>query len=666
VGDATAIQRLLRHAQRLVTLGGADEILGASCREVIELTGAERVFASCCLPRHGWEHGTHIESDHAVTRRAGGPARSALFAVHRRVVGEAKAIEVARTDETASIFAGLGCPDPVATLDAVPLVHRTGRVWGELVLIGAPPTEGVSELAQLATIALENAQRLAFARRDQDRLLLLAEATEDALYDWDFDTREFWWGGGILKLFGSEMEPVENSPRWKHDRIHPDEAGAVLASFDQARATDTARWEREYRFRRHDGSYCDIEDRAYFLRDATGRAYRTIGSMRDVTAHKRLFAREQEARTDAENANRAKDDFLAMLGHELRNPLAPIVSGLELLRARSPHDVDKALPVLQRQAQHLVHLVDDLLDISRIAHGKIQLDRVRVEVAAAVAEAVELASPMIESREHRLSIDVPARGLEVDADPARLAQAIGNLLNNAAKYTEPGGLITVSAERVDGSIAIRVRDTGIGIAPDMLSHVFRMFVQERQTLARTQGGLGLGLSIVRNLVELHGGTVEPASEGRGRGSTFTIRIPAAVPALPAEPAPVVPQAEAPPSGRRIMVVDDNQDAAWLLSELLEEMGNTTRIAHDAHDALRLVEEFGPDLAVLDIGLPIIDGYELARQLRARDGRPALQLIALTGYGSASDKERARLAGFDAHLVKPVAIGALQALIAKLP
>ena len=247
------------------------------------------------------------------------------------------------------------------------------------------------------------------------------------------------------------------------------------------------------------------------------------------------------------------------------------------------------------------------------------------------------------------------------ADRARLAQAIGNLLTNAAKYTEPSGRITIAARRDGSHIEVVVRDTGIGIAPEMQAHIFNMFVQERQSLDRAQGGLGLGLAIVRNLVELHGGTVAVHSEGRGKGTQMTVRVPADV---AAEAAPrSEPRATTSAKGRRIMVVDDNEDAAELLSEVLQQLGNTTRVAHDANGALALVDEFEPELAVLDIGLPIMDGYELARRLRERPGK--LGLIALTGYGQSSDKARATEAGFDAHLVKPVAIAALQALIAKL-
>jgi signal transduction histidine kinase len=657
--------RPLQFSLRLSSLTRVDDILAAACRELLAQTGAERVFASCCMPGQRWEQGTHVECASGHAHKAVAAAGSALFAIRRRLASQREMIEVTRGDETSAIFAGLGCGDDVDTIHALPITNRTGQLWGELV-VPAPrdvKLDPVTTLPSEISVALENAQRLAFARRDQDRLLLLAEATDDALYDWDFQTHDFWWGGGIIKLYGPG-DPVENSQRWKLDRIHPEDAARVHASFDAARASTTMTWAAEYRFQHRDGSFVHVEDRGYFLRDAQGRAYRMIGSMRDVTAMKALLAREQQARSEAESASRAKDEFLAILGHELRNPLAPIVTGLELIRLRGLSDTKRELVVLERQSQHLVRLVDDLLDISRIAHGKVELKQERLDIASVISAAIETSRPLIVARAHALESRV-APGLHVLGDRARLAQAIANLVNNAAKYTEPGGRIDVIAERRADTIAIVVRDNGIGISPEMLPHVFNMFVQERQALDRAQGGLGLGLSIVRSLIGLHDGTVEAHSAGPGQGSDFTICLPAA-PALPRTGTPPgpVPRLRAV-MRRKIMVVDDNEDAADLLASLLERLGNRVRVAHDADEALRIADEFEPDLAVLDIGLPMIDGYELARRLRERYAGRGLQLVALTGYGTAADKERATQAGFDAHLVKPVAIGALAAVIEKL-
>ncbi|HET9624795.1 MAG TPA: ATP-binding protein [Kofleriaceae bacterium] len=422
---------------------------------------------------------------------------------------------------------------------------------------------------------------------------------------------------------------------------------------------------------------CEPYEKSYLRRDGR-RVPVVVGStlvpgggeaisfVLDISARKRIEEQNVVLRAQAESANRAKDEFLAMLGHELRNPLAPILTALNLMRLRGNDAVEKERTVIERQAQHLVHLVDDLLDVSRITRGKIELKRVRVELAEVVARAIEMASPLIEQRRHELVVEVAPRGLALDADPARLAQVVANLLTNAAKYTEPGGRITVTGARRDpGDIALVVRDTGIGIAPEMLPHVFDLFVQERQNLDRSQGGLGLGLAIVRSMVELHAGTVAVSSAGHGYGSEFTISLPAAEGiTAPEIPAVVVETIDAAAERRRVLVVDDNEDAAALLAEYLEAMGNTTRVAHDGAQALRLVEDFVPELALLDIGLPVMDGYELAQQLRARLGHDHLRLIAVTGYGQESDRQKAKDASFDAHLVKPIDFARLDQLLAR--
>jgi PAS domain S-box-containing protein len=378
-----------------------------------------------------------------------------------------------------------------------------------------------------------------------------------------------------------------------------------------------------------------------------------------------LLASERHARGEAESASRAKDEFLALLGHELRNPLAPIVTALQLMQLRGAHVVERERAVIERQTQHLVRLVDDLLDVSRITRGKVELKRERTELAPVVTRAIEMASPLIEQRRHDLEVQVPPRGLALDADPARLAQVIANLLTNAAKYTESGGRITITAARIGAEIELAVRDTGIGIAPDVLPRVFDMFVQERQALDRAQGGLGLGLTIVRSLVDLHGGTVSVHSDGQGQGSEFSIRLPAAVPLVAAGAAARAAPADAAPGGLRILIVDDNADAAELLAGLLEAMGHATKIAHDGPAALLAAGPFAPELALLDIGLPVMDGYELAQRLRQQLADPGLRIVAVTGYGLDSDRERTRAAGFDAHLVKPVSYDRLRRIIAEL-
>ena len=396
------------------------------------------------------------------------------------------------------------------------------------------------------------------------------------------------------------------------------------------------------------------------MRDATGAVDGIAVVCFDVSELAR-------ARQDAEMANRAKDEFLAMLGHELRNPLAPMLTALQLMRLRGGDALQRERTVIERQTQHLVRLVDDLLDVSRIARGKIELRRERMDLMDAVVKAIEMASPLLEERNHDLAMAVP-RGLAIDADPSRLAQIIANLLTNAAKYTEADGRIEVDGFAEGAEVVLRVRDTGIGIAPEMLPRVFDMFTQERQALDRTQGGLGLGLTIVRNLTALHGGSVVARSEGRGKGSEFVVRLPAAVTETPAvgagERAPDVASARAP-IDVPILIVDDNEDAAEMLAEYVKTIGFAPRAVHDGPSALREAGEFLPRIALLDIGLPVMDGYELASRLREQPALHGIKLIAVTGYGQEADRDRSRAAGFDAHLVKPVNLDRLQDLLEQL-
>jgi signal transduction histidine kinase/CheY-like chemotaxis protein len=370
------------------------------------------------------------------------------------------------------------------------------------------------------------------------------------------------------------------------------------------------------------------------------------------------------ARRDAEEANRAKDEFFAILGHELRNPLAPISTALQLMRLRGDASLAKERTIIERQVGHITRLLDDLLDASRITRGKVELKREPLEISQVIAKAIEMSSPLLEQRRHHLDVDVPVRGLTVEGDSARLAQVVSNLLINAAKYTEPGGHVTIRARRASSGVLLEVSDDGIGIAPSMLERIFAPFAQERQALDRAQGGLGLGLTIVANLVKLHGGTVSAHSAGRGKGSTFTIELPLAHSSTSdARDTAGASSSTRPPAALRVLVVDDNEDAAEMLSEALGALGYSTRVAHDAPEALRVAATFAPDVALLDIGLPVMDGYELAARLRSSPGGDRMRLVAVTGYGQESDRRRTREAGFDAHVVKPVEITQLMELVA---
>jgi len=369
------------------------------------------------------------------------------------------------------------------------------------------------------------------------------------------------------------------------------------------------------------------------------------------------------ARHDAEAANRAKDEFLAMLGHELRNPLAPILTALELMRLRPGVGAERERAVIERQVQHLVGLVDDLLDVSRITRGKVELRSEPLQVGDLIARAIEVVTPLLEEHRHLLSVEV-AGGLAVHGDPGRLSQVMSNLLTNAAKYTPSGGRIAVRAWCDGDRAMISVTDNGIGIEPAMLERVFEPFAQARQAIERAQGGLGLGLAIVDNLVKLHRGTVTAHSDGLGRGSVFTLALPLLGEPPVAREAPPAPRATTA-SEARILIIDDNVDAAQLLADVLAAGGYDTLAAHDGPSALQAAEAFRPQIAVVDLGLPVMDGFELARLMLAEPALTGTKLVALTGYGQAEDRARTAAAGFEAHLVKPVDIEQLRGVIERL-
>ncbi len=322
---------------------------------------------------------------------------------------------------------------------------------------------------------------------------------------------------------------------------------------------------------------------------------------------------------------------------------------------------------MERQVHHLVRLVDDLLDVSRVMRGKIELRKERVELSTIIARAVETAKPLIELQSHKLDVSVAHESLLLDADPVRLAQVVGNLLTNSAKYSEPHGQIWLTAWREDDQAVLSVRDMGIGIAPDMLPHVFELFVQADHASTKAQGGLGIGLTLVKNLVEMHNGSVQAHSAGLGQGSEFTVRLPlVSVEPIEDATAPLEPEQAAPISGHRLLVVDDNHDAAISLSMLLRLQGHEVRVAHDGASALEIVARFRPDLIFLDIGMPGMDGYEVARRIRKMPGLDTTILVALTGWGQREDRRRTAEAGFNHHLVKPPEPLAVEAILASLP
>lgn len=487
-------------------------------------------------------------------------------------------------------------------------------------------------------------------RRSEERLRRLTDTLPAYVWRTDAQGRTTYVNERWSEDTGLPVERLLGSG-WL-DLVHPEDRAAGEPAMRAALARGEAlQW--EYRCRMRDGGYRWLLTRTEPVREQ-GVVQGWIGTGIDIEDKKRAEAALREA-------DRRKDEFLAMLAHELRNPLAPIRTSVELLRLRpGTASAARAHDVIERQVQHLTRLVDDLLEVSRVTTGKVRIVRERVDARSIVAHAVEGVRALIEARRQRLEVDAAAE-VVVEADRTRLAQVLGNLLHNAAKYTPEGGDIALSLARRGDEAVFTVRDTGVGIPADMLEHIFEPFVQVDRSLDRSQGGLGVGLTLARRLVELHGGTIVARSAGPGRGSEFVVRLPAVGAPAPMEEAAHAPEA---PGGRgaRVLVVDDNRDAAESLGALVEALGHEARVVHDGASALDVAARWRPDLVLLDIGLPRLDGYEVARRLRAALG-PGVVLAAVTGYGRDEDRRRSRAAGFDHHLVKPVDVHVLERLLA---
>ena len=505
---------------------------------------------------------------------------------------------------------------------------------------------------------IDEIRRLIIAsERSADRLRLATEAAQLGIIDYFLDGRSH-WDERARSLWGlAPGQPLE--PGWFMSRINPEDRALVQAIMDRVLdpRRSSGRYEAEYRVTGHHGIERWVRATGS-VRFEDGQPRQVIGTVQDIGAQKAI---EAELRV----ADRRKDEFLATLAHELRNPLAPIRNAAQILA--SPQLDDAALQwsrqVIQRQVTHMAWLLDDLLDVARITQGKLELRRERIALGAVFETAVEAARPLIDGKRHVLAIELPMPDVEIDADPLRLAQVISNLLTNAAKYTDAGGRIALVGRVVPPNLLISVRDSGIGLSPAALRSIFEMFSQVADTLNRSEGGLGIGLALVKGLVELHGGSIEARSDGPGRGSEFVVHLP-----LPIEAGAAVPDADALDdgtgrrSGHRVLVADDNRDAADSLGMILGMWGHDVRVAHGGREALQAAAEFRPDVVLLDIGMPDLNGYETAQALRATPGGAQLELIALTGWGHPDDKRRAAEAGFDRHLTKPVDPAELERLL----
>ncbi len=490
-------------------------------------------------------------------------------------------------------------------------------------------------------------------RESERNLRLITENAGDVVFAYDMNQHLIYINPAFENLTGHSISNLRTNPF--DDFLDRDDASRWRSLLEKAfRGESFAGEEFRIRTRDHSEKWCLSSGGP--LLDSDRVQIGVQGRVHDITERK---VAEEAVR----EAGRRKDEFLAMLSHELRNPLAPIRNGLLLLK-NSADDGPNAVQVrnmVERQVEHLTRLVDDLLDLSRITRGRVDLRREQLRLAEVIDRAVEAARPMIDGRGHALEVSTPPEPILLDGDPIRLTQVLANLLNNAAKYTEPGGHIRLSAMREGDEAVIRVLDDGIGIAPDLLPNIFDSFVQADNSLDRSQGGLGLGLSLVKSLVELHGGSVSASSGGPNCGSEFVVRLPALCALADSPQSPnLVPRAK---RLQRILVVDDNVDGAESLALLLELQGHQVRTAHDGIAAIDAISKFQPQVVLLDLGLPGMNGYEVARRVRSQPEFTDLVLAAVTGYGQDEDRHRSHEAGFNHHFVKPVDPKDLEAMLA---
>ncbi len=487
------------------------------------------------------------------------------------------------------------------------------------------------------------------------QLAAIVESSADAIISNNLDGVILSWNPGAQRLFGYTAAEAIGQPvtlMIPPERLHEEQTllGRLRAG-ERIEHFETVRMAKDER-------RIDISLTVSPVRDASGQIVAASKVARDITDRNRMI----EALKDAD---RRKDEFLATLAHELRNPLAPIRNSLYVLCLKCDDPATMRIcEMMERQVQQIVRLVDDLLEVSRITRGKIELRKEPLELATVIHNALEMSRPMIDDNGHQLAIMIPAEPVILEGDPVRLAQVFANLLNNSAKYTDPGGQIWLTAKEQNGQVFVSVRDNGTGISSELMPHVFETFTQGDSSNTRTQGGLGIGLALVKSLVELHGGHVEARSAGANQGSEFVVSLPISKETpLPNNATPShAPQAL---PKRRVLIVDDNQESAFSMGQVLEALGLETHVVHSGRDALLAIDTFRPEVALLDIGMPEMDGYEVARRIRQHDEWREIQLIALTGWGQEEDRRRSKSMGFNHHLTKPADLSVLESLLMSL-
>ena len=495
----------------------------------------------------------------------------------------------------------------------------------------------------------------------RSQLAAIVESSDDAIISKDLNGIIQSWNTAAQRLFGYTAEQaVGHHISFLIPADRADEEDRILARLragERVQHFDTVRV-------RSNGQPLHVSLTISPVRDEAGRIVGASKIARDITDRKQAEERIYGLMAQLKEADHRKDEFLAMLAHELRNPLAPLLNMLEIMKRGSGNGdwIEQVHSTLDRQLGQMVRLIDDLLDLSRITRSKLELRKGCVELASVIHHSVEVCHPLVERAKHELSVSLPPEPIYLHADPARLAQVFGNLLNNACKYTEPGGRIWLTAERQGSVVVVSVKDTGLGIPPDKLASIFEMFTQIDRSLERSQGGLGIGLTLVKRLVEMHGGSVEAYSEGQGRGSEFMVRLPILI-EKPKAKTPEPTAEQTPTTAHRILVVDDNRDAATSLAMLLKLTGNETQTAHDGLEAVEVAAAFRPDVVLLDISLPKLSGHDVCRRIRQQSWGKNMVLVALTGWGQDEDRRQSKDAGFDHHMVKPVDFTALMSLLA---
>lgn len=500
------------------------------------------------------------------------------------------------------------------------------------------------------------------------RMQLAMTIAEAGTWDLDLTTGVNHWSDSHFIMLGYEPPPdgLATESMWRNAVLAEDLPGVIQESGRASAENDLFR--SEHRLQRRDtGDITWVKSAGKFFYDGNGKAVRFVGVFFDITAQKRSEEELKRLAEELRKADQRKDEFLATLAHELRNPLAPVLNSVEVLKSLGGESqtLASARSMIERQIGQMVRLIDDLLDIGRINRNKLELRIEPVNLAAILQQAVEAAEPMMRQAGHDLVTRLPAGNLLLQADCVRLCQIFGNLLTNACKYTEAGGKIELEVVEEEAAVAVSVKDNGMGIPPEMIDGIFEPFAQVDRSLERSQGGLGIGLTLVKRLVELHGGEVGAASGGRGRGSVFTVRLPRPPELRNTRPPPLPVEARSAPSPRRVLVVDDNVDSARSLAMLLEMSGHAVATANDGPEAVRRAGEFQPELILLDIGMPGMSGYEVCRAIRQSPGGTRPKIFALTGWGMEEDRRKSSAAGFDGHLVKPVAPAILLEMVGSL-